>query len=374
LAWLAASTVGTAAWGALPDYPITPGQRSTAREVATTGIPVSELAPNAPDRYTVKSGDTLWDISGLFLRSPWRWPELWGMNLEQVANPHLIYPGQLLVLVKGDGRARLQFGDGGGANRTFKLSPQARSSGLGSGPIASIPLHLIQPFLTEAVVLDKDELSGAPRIVAARDNRVLLGRGDTAYVRGNLIDRRDWRVFRQPRPLTDPDSGELLGYEAAFVGTAEYQRRGDERVQSDGETAVVPATFLLTSAQQEALIGDRLMPTPPGDNTAYAPHAPTQPVNGRLISIYGQGLSAGKNQIVALNRGRRDHLERGHVLALLRAGSTLRDSTSEDRARLQLPDERMGYLFVFQVFERVSYALIVSSDNVVRAGDRFVQP
>lgn len=368
-------TSWTATQAAPGDYPITPQQRAEAQQVAKNGVPLAELAPDAPDRYTVKPGDTLWDISTLFLRSPWRWPELWGMNLQQVTNPHLIYPGQLLVLVRRDGRAYLQIGESLTGGGTVKLSPHARSSRLDSEPISAIPLHLIQPFLNDAVVLDTDELDAAPRIVAGQESRVLLGKGDVAYVRGKLLERRDWRVFRKPTPLRDPDTKELLGYEAAFVGMAAYTRRGDVRaVPGQSEGIEVPATFVLSSVRQEAGAGDRLAPTVPQEDKPYAPHAPNKPISGRVISLYGEGLSGGANHIVALNRGQQDGLEKGHVLSLLRAGSRVRDTTSSDRAELQLPDERQGQLFVFRVFKRVSYALILSSNLPIQAGDQFVQP
>ncbi|MFM2065256.1 MAG: hypothetical protein RLZZ584_165 [Pseudomonadota bacterium] len=380
-AWIAlalsAGLTATAAWAAGPNYPVTPGQRSTARQVAEAGIPLTELAPDAPDSYTVKSGDTLWDISKIFLRSPWRWPELWGMNIEQVSNPHLIYPGQMLVLLRGDGRARLEMGQAGGMqgpDGTLKLSPRARSSGLGLGPIAAVPMHLIQPFLNDAVVLDQNELDGAPRIVAGLDSRTVFSRGDTAYVRGSLPDKRDWRVFRNARPLNDPDTGEVLGYEAAYVGAAEYIRRGDRRTGADGGEEIVPATFTLTAMRQEAGVGDRLVTATPRDDMAYTPHPPAKPIFGRIANLYGEGLSAGQNQVVAINRGKVDGIERGHVLALLRDGERLVDRDDPQRAMLKLPDERHGYLFVFRVFNRVSYALILSAQTAVRVGDHFVQP
>ena len=361
---------------AFPDYPITGAQRGTAQKVAESGVPLSALAPNAPDSYTVKRGDTLWDISKLFLRSPWRWPELWGMNLQEIRNPHLIYPGQLLTLVKSGGRARLVFG--GGTGNTVKLSPRVRAGDVDTGPIASIALHLIEPFLNDAVVLDSDTLARAPRIVAGREGRVLLSRGDTAYVRGELPAMRDWRVFREARPLHDPVTNELLGYEAAFVGNAEYTRPGETRTDAKGATEIVPATFVLSSLRQEAGIGDRLAQAPVRDNRNYVPHAPTQPIEGRIVSIYGDGLSAGQNQIVALNRGARDGMERGHVLSVLRAGERLQDKSDKSDASakvtLQLPDEAHGYLFVFRVFDRVSYALILSAETAVRPGDRFTPP
>ncbi|MEX8492445.1 LysM peptidoglycan-binding domain-containing protein [Sphaerotilus sp.] len=357
---------------AFPDYPITGAQRGTAQKVAEAGVPLSELAPNAPDRYTVKRGDTLWDISKLFLRSPWRWPELWGMNLQDIRNPHLIYPGQLLTLVKSGGRARLVFGDGDGG--TVKLSPHVRAGDANLGPIVSISLHLIEPFLNDAVVLDSDALARAPRIVAGREGRELLSRGDTAYVRGDLPATRDWRIFREARPLLDPSSGEILGYEAAFVGNAEYVRPGETRTDAKGATEVVPATFMLSALRQEAGIGDRIAQAPVHDYRNYVPHAPSTPIEGQIISIYGDGLSAGQNQIVALNRGERDGVERGHVLSVLRAGERVQDRADPLKATLKLPDEAHGQLFVFRVFDRVSYALILSAETAVRPGDRFTPP
>nr|WP_284615726.1 LysM peptidoglycan-binding domain-containing protein [Rubrivivax pictus] len=375
----AAVLLGGAQAAQAVDLTVTPGQRATAQQVAQAGVPLSELSPTAPDSHTVQRGDTLWDISKLFLKSPWRWPELWGMNLEQIRNPHLIYPGQVLVLVKIDGRATLRVAqpvDGGSApTNTVKLSPRVRSELLDNGAIASIPLHLIVPFLNEAIVMDSDELGGAPRIVAAQEGRVMLSRGETAYVRGDLKGARDFRLFRESRPLKDPATDELLGFEAPFVGTAEFTRAAELRAVEGGKAAVeVPASFRITSVRQEAGIGDRLSPVPQRDFSAYAPHAPASPISGQIVSLYGDALTAGQNQIVALNRGARDGVERGHVLALWRNGPLTADRTDGGKTAIKLPDERIGLLFVFRVFNRVSYALIVSSIDPVGRGDRFTQP
>ena len=360
------------AWAAEPNFPITPEQRSTAQQVAQAGVPLSELAPNAPESHTVQRGDTLWDISKLFLTRPWRWPELWGMNIDQIRNPHLIYPGQVLVLVKSGDRATLrlaQSGAGAPAN-TVKLSPRIRSDLLDNGAIASIPLNLIGPFLNEAVVFDTNELEAAPRIVATQEGRVMVTRGETAYVRGDLGGARDFRLFREPKPLLDPGTQELLGYEGRFVGTAEFVRPGAEPAGA----AVVPATFTISSSKLEAGIGDRLLPVPPKDLSAYAPHAPAGEIGGSVVSIYGDAVQGAQNQIVTLNRGARDGLERGHVLALWRAGVPAIDRTSAERTPMRLPDERHGLLFVFRVFDRVSYALILTVKDPVHPGDRFSQP
>ena len=355
-------------------YPITEQQRNTAQKAAQAGVPLSELLANAPDTYTVKRGDTLWDISKLFLKSPWRWPELWGMNLQQIRNPHLIYPGQMLYLDKSNGRARLRMGQAVGGDGTVKLSPRIRSEALGDGAIASIPFNLIEPFLNEAIIFQGNELEAAPRIVAAQEGRVMMSRGETAYVRGELGSDRAFRIFREARALKDPGTGLILGYEAAYVGAAEYVRQGETRTGADGKPEIVPATFTITSTRQEANVGDRLSPVPAREFSNYAPHAPASALNGQIVSIYGDGLSAGQNQIVALNRGTADGMERGHVLALWSAGAKVLDRTDPARPNLTLPDERHGLLFVFRVFDRMSYALILSVKDPVKAGDRFTQP
>lgn len=357
-----------------PDLPITPGQRATAQQVAQTGVALEDLSPNAPDQHVVQPGDTLWGISGLFLKTPWRWPELWGMNLQQIRNPHLIFPGQVLVLEKRDGRATLRVGQAGGSEptNTVRLGPRVRSELLGNGAIAAIPLNQIGPFLTEAVVFDTNELETAPRIVAAPEGRVMMSRGDTAYVRGELAGARDFRLFRELKPLTDPTTREVLGYEGRYVGTAEYVRTGSS-VQMPG--AVVPDTFRISNTRLEAVVGDRLSPVPQQDLAAFVPRPPANPVDGQIVSIYGDGLQAGQNQVVAINRGQREGMESGHVLALWRAGMAASDRTGPGRpVAMQLPDERHGHLFVFRVFDRVSYALVLDVQQPVRAGDRFTQP
>lgn len=368
--WIGATASPLSAWAV--NYPVTSDQRATARQVAQNGVPLSELSPNAPDSHTVAPGDTLWGISGLFLRTPWRWPELWGMNLDQIRNPHLIFPGQILYLDKSDGRARLRVGQPVGG--TVKLSPRVRVSDLDRLGIPSIPLHLIQPFLNEAIVFDTDALLQAPRIVATQEGRVLVSRGDLAYVRGELGNLRDYRVFRSPRPLSDPVTHEILGYEAAFLGAAEYLQPGEERVGDDGETTIVPATVTISEIRQEIGVGDRLTPATPREYANYSPHAPNGDIGGHVVSIYGEGFTAGQNQIVALNRGERDGLERGHVLAIWRAGAAGMDRTLGRPEAIRLPDERHGLLFVFSVFDRVSYALVLQSLHPISPGDRFSQP
>jgi hypothetical protein len=357
-----------------PNFPITPQQKATAQQVAQAGVPISELAPNAPDSHVVKRGDTLWDISKLFLKSPWRWPELWGMNLQQIRNPHLIFPGQVLYLDKRNGRATLRMGQPVGGGGDVKLSPRVREGGLYDA-IATVPMHLLESFFNEAIIIeDSNQLLKAPRVVATQEGRVMLARGETAYVRGDLGDRRDWRLFREPKPVRDPVTKEVLGYEAQYVGTMSLTREGAEGTGADGQPLVIPSTFTVNSIRQEAGVGDRLAPVPAREFDSLAPHAPTKDVAGAIASIYGGALAAGQSSIVALNRGVRDGMERGQVLALWRDGRVARDMTLPDKPEIKLPDERQGLLFVFRVFERTSYALIMSADDIIKVGDRFTQP
>ena len=357
------------------DRVVTPTQRATAQQVASAGVPLALLTDNAPASHTVQRGDTLWSIASLFLKTPWRWPELWGMNLQDIRNPHLIYPGQVLVLTKLGDRAQLTLAkaatEGQLPTNTVKLSPRVRSELLAEGAIASIPLQLIAPFLSEAVVLSSDALAAAPRIVATQEGRVMISRGETAYVRGELAGVRNFSLFRQAKPLRDPSTQEVLGYEAGYIGTAEFVRA--EGTSANGGLPV-PATFVMSTARQEAGVGDRLAPLPERDFSAYVPHPPSAQMRGQVISVYGEALTAGQNQIVAINQGQHDGMERGHVLALWRAGAAATDRTGAKPVPIQLPDERSGLLFVFRVFDRVSYALILSAVDPIRPGDRFGNP
>lgn len=355
------------------NYPITPKQRSTAQQVAEDGVALSELSPNAPDSYTVKTGDTLWDISKLFLTSPWRWPELWGMNLDQIRNPHLIYPGQVLFLDKSSGRGRLRVGEpvGGGDGR---LSPRVRTTDVNNG-IPAVNLAQIEPFLNEAVIFDTEELNKAPRIVSAQENRVLLTRGDLAYTRGDLKGQTTFRVFREPVPLKDPSTQEILGYEGVFLGTVELSRRGDSPGAGAAKKGdIVPDTVTVLSTRQEMKTGDRLAPMPTREFVNHVPRAPQGEMNGQIVEVYGEALLAGQNQIVSLNRGARNGLEPGHVLALWRDGKRIIDKTDPKSPTIKLPDERHGLLYVFRVFNRMSYALILSVNDPVASGDRFTAP
>lgn len=382
--------VAGAATAFAQNYPVTPQQRAVAQQTAQAGIPIGELAPNAPDEYTVKPGDTLWAISRLYLRSPWRWPELWGMNLGEISNPHRIYPGQVLFLEKSGGRARLSTRRGGAADGTVKLSPRTRYESMSGMALPTLNPSLIEPFLSEPIIVDEDTLLTAPHIVAGNDSRVLLARGDRAYALGDanspLIETagpiKTFRIFRNATPLFDPASGELLGYEAAYLGKAQLKRSQNIASQLvDGKEVanVVPATIDIVAAREEMRAGDRLLPEPQRQLLSYAPRAPEQIVNGRIVSVYGNAVQfAAQNQVVVINKGTRDGIEAGHVLAILKNGDTIVDRAATPnytgKEVLKLPNERIGLLMVFRPFEKASYALVLEINDTPRIGDLLVNP
>ena len=370
---------------------ITPAQKATADQVAQAGVPLSELAADAPDNYTIKPGDTLWDISGLFLKSPWRWPELWGMNLSDISNPHRIYPGQRLFLERKNGRATLRTTatapESGAPMETIRVSPRTRYEPLDSGALPVIRANLIEPFLAEPVIVDELGLQNAPRIVAAQDGRVLLTRGDRAYARGQtgspLLDapgkQQEFRIFRSATPLKDPGTGEILGYEAQYVGKAVLVRSESTQTVTDksGKQSpeIIPATIDIVAAKEEMRVGDRLLPEPARELLSYAPRAPNGPVDARIVSVYGSAVvNAAQNQVVVINKGSRDGMERGTVLAIQKFGERLVDKTDATRPAMKLPDERNGLLMVFRTFDRLSYALVLDITDGVKVGDRLINP
>jgi hypothetical protein len=339
------------------------------------------LKQDAPDRYVVVPGDTLWGISGRYTDSPWRWPELWGMNREQIQNPHLIYPGYVILLDRARGRLTIGApgasgpgpditpGTPGGtttapsgtasaptAPGAVRLSPRSRGEALAKEMIPSIPAGAIEPFLSRPLIIEPDGLDKAPTIVGTQTDRVIISEGNSAYVRGiGSAKEGTWYVYRRGVALVDPDTNETLAYEAIYLGTAQLRRPGE------------PATVVLTSAVQEIEPGDKLIAAGSVQPLNYAPHAPNVFLKGRVMSIYG-GLGgkvgeAGPMSIITINRGRADGLEVGHVLALYNLGGSVRDMSKRrgaGDAMIQLPDERAGLSFVFRVFERVSYALVMN--------------
>lgn len=388
LAAVASAITAPAVWA--QNLPVSSAQQATASEVAAKGVPLSELSPNAPDSYTVKRGDTLWAISSLFLKSPWRWPELWGMNLQEIKNPHRIYPGQILTLERKNGMATLRVGAASPEDagiETVRVSPRTRYESLGDSALPTLQSSVIEAFLAEPLIVDEAELLAAPRIVAAQESRVLLTRGDRAYARGPagkpLLDderlQKQMRVFRNATPLKDPGTGEVLGFEAQYVGKAALVRGEStaDVTEKDGTaaSAIVPATIDIVSAKEEMRVGDRMLPEPPRLLQTYTPRVPPGKPDGRIVSVYGSAIvNAAQNQVVVINRGVRDGMEPGHVLAILKDGARIIDKGDEKRPLMKLPDERNGLLMVFRTFERLSYALILEITDGVRVGDRLTAP
>jgi hypothetical protein len=440
-------------------------QEKKAEQAAQDGVPLSALAANAPDSYTIKRGDTLWAISGIFLKSAWRWPELWGMNKSQIKNPHWIYPGQVLFLDKTGGRARLRVGNMvGAAGGIVKLSPQVRSSKTDDGAILPIPNSVIEPFLNQAIIVDAKDFALAPRVVAGVEERALFSQGDRAYVRawrdGDLSMAAGtplgYRVYRNAQPLKDPETGEVLAYEAHFLAHAKLVRpaghaledgqvvgsdastnsdaspvkplynnnKANPGLNADGEpnvainpiteypyntkmgkqggadasdwrtdwrssykgtfdnkladeknASVMPGTIDITSAREEVNVGDRLAPDVDLNSMAiYLPHAAPSDLRARVISIYSGEENGAQNQIVALNKGLVDGVDRGAVFTLLNKGVLQRDRTDGSQPLMRLPNEINGQVMVFSVFDRISYGLVLQIKNPVRAGDMAIDP
>ena len=417
-------------------YPITEGQRNRATQVAEAGVPLSELAPNAPSSYKVKRGDTLWAISGIFLKSPWRWPELWGMNLDDIKNPHLIFPGQELFLDTSNGRARLTTRRPDGAPTEIRVSPRVRSESLSDSAIPAVSMQAIESFLAEPMIVDEATFSRAPRIVAAPENRVLLSVGDRAYARslygsstepdGEPLSTakgqpRQYRVFRNAVALKDPSTGEVLGYEAQYVGGAylvrdetrraiekapvqvaatapeadtkdeykpQFEKTSSNVVRTEMastpkdkdkaeavETEIVPATIDIVRAKEEMRVGDRLLPEPPREFSNYVPSAPASKIDGQIVSVYGSAVRyAAQNQVVTINRGLEHGVANGNVFALLRDTDLVTDRTDSSRPLVRLPGERNGLLMVFRTFDKLSYALVLQINDGAKVGDRIVNP
>jgi hypothetical protein len=354
-----------------------------------------EVRADAPERYTVVRGDTLWSIASRYLKDPWRWPQLWNMNRAQIRNPHRIYPGDVLVLERSGGQVVMRL-------ETTRVEPRVRIEPRSGDVVQTIAPSDIEPFLSRPLVIGPNDLDGAPQIVATEEDRVVLGTGNIAYARG--LDRTSdtrWQLFRRGDPLRDPGSGELLGYTAIYLGEAELRRRADL------------STIAITKAAQEIYRGDKLLAFPAEAPVfAYVPHAPDTAVEGRVVSTYGGLWETGPLSIVALSKGARDGLEVGHVLALHRdqrsaryaqrteplygragpsgndkripyypADLPARDSPLyasappvRDSDFAQLPVERYGLVMIFRTFDRASFGLVMQATRPVAIADIVTNP
>lgn len=327
------------------------------------------LAPNYPERYTVVRGDTLWDISGMFLRDPWHWPEIWYLN-PQIANPHLIYPGDVISLVWVDGRPQLRI-ERGTADRappsgTERLSPQVRVESLDQA-IKTIPYELIAPFLSKHTVLSKKEIKRAPYVVAIRDLHLIAGTGFDLYVRSDepLQAGANYALYHIGDKYRDPDTGKTLGQEAIYVGQGYVSREGD------------PATLRLSEAKREVLVGDRLFPVLAEAPLNFFPRAPEIDIDGKIVAVVDGVSLVSQYQIVVLNRGADDGLEAGHVLEIFQTGPQVRDRVRRAAffgRNVRLPDERAGVLMVFKTTDDLSYALVMSATSEIKVADAVRTP
>ena len=374
------------------------------------------LQDNAPDTYVVVKGDTLWDISGRFLKDPWRWPQIWNMNRAEIKNPHWIYPGDMVVLDRSGKEPRLSLVKKGGDMQTVKLSPGVRSSDISAHAIPAIPIRVIHPFLSQPRVVAEGELNNAPFILGTNAERVVLGAGDDAFATGGKAGVTRWNVLRPGKALKDPETGEVLGHEVEYLG--------DARTLVEG----APQKIRITQSAQEILPRDKLVAADDTTTFEFIPHAPDAAITGRIISAYGGFSDSGRYQTVVINRGSQDGMEPGHVLAVFREGqavtltrdekdrmnwvnaqstgtansdawlyndvrclkenskvtydqvadvrNTFRNTclgNNNDRA-IKLPDARSGLVMVYRVYDRVSYALIMESDGPVYLLDSVKNP
>lgn len=364
------------------------------------------LQNNHPDRHVVVKGDTLWGISSKFLKDPWQWPKVWRMNRNEIKNPHRIYPGDVVVLDNSGGSPRLSL-----LHETVNLRPSVRVEPLDKEAVQTISPSVITPFLSQPLMIENGQLDNAPRIIAGQDNRVVLSPGTRVYV-NNIKEGEGthWNIYRPGDALKDPETNEVLGTEAVYLGDVNIARYG------------APATGDIVKTKEEIFIKDRLVVSPETFQNSFVPHAPEKQINARIIRFYGGVAEGGANSVVSINRGKNAGLEEGHVLAISRHGRIINDpdyvkpqsstavepaqknlkelnfdtytdangkkvvnfrkapaankpiQTTLSAGQLRLPDERIGLMMIFRTFDKVSYGLIMNTSDAVYAEDSLSTP
>ena len=318
-----------------------------------------ELNDDVPETYIVKKGDTLWGISGMYLQEPWRWPELWDVN-PQIDNPHLIFPGDELYLVWVDGQPRLRMRRG----RDVKLTPNMRVSPLDLA-IPIIPLDQIGAFLLRHRILGPDELNDSAYVVAGSQSHLLSVPGDTIYGRGYFPDdERAYGIFRPGEAYVDPNTSEVLGYQAQDIGNAKLMSSNTDEITE----------LEVTRITEEVRNKDRLLPLEERIiDATFHPRAPDEElVDAYMIAVDGGVSQIGPMDIVVLNKGKRDGLEIGHILAIYQTGELVFDAVAQNNVRL--PDTRAGLAMVFEAFEKASYALVLKSNRPLKIMDKVKNP
>jgi len=319
-----------------------------------------ELAANHPDRYTVVKGDTLWDISERFLKSPWLWPEIWHAN-RQIANPHLIYPGDVIGLIYVDGQPRLTTLKAGPDNGVVKLSPKARSIPM-STAIPTIPLDAISSFLSDNRIVTPAQMDAAPYVLIGREQHLIAGAGDDVFARGDTKGVERMAVYRSSETYIDPESHEFLGLEAKSIAVGSVSDIDDEVI-----------TLSILRSGEELRQGDRLLPTEDRViNSTFTPSQPETDIRGKMISVNSGVGNIGQYNVVVINRGEREGLKEGNVLAIYKQGGLVRDPYTKEK--IELPSERAGLLMVFRVFEKLSYGLILKASRPLAVMDEVRAP
>jgi len=317
-----------------------------------------EFRSNPPEHYTVKKGDTLWDIASRFLKNPWYWPEIWHAN-PQIQNPHLIYPGDELALVYINGKPMITKVKGG--RPLVKLSPKVRSTPIQT-PVPTIPLADISGFLSDTQVVSQDYMNGAPYVLEGQGGHIASGAGDVIYARGKANDQQIMGVYRKGKAYHDPITHEFLGLEAKSIGRGEV-------TAVNGDVL----TFDLTRTNQEVVPGDRLMPTLNRAITpTFKPSAPDTQIHGYMIDVLNGVSQIGQFDVVAINKGKRDGLKPGNVLAVYKKGEVAEDPHTHESVKL--PSVRAGLLMVFRTFDKVSYGLILKSTRALSLMDEVRNP
>jgi hypothetical protein len=363
---LAVAGTGLALWAAVP----TP---ATAQQASGHSMSVP-LAPNAPDSYVVKKGDTLWDIAGVFLKYPWYWPEIWYVN-PQIQNPHWIYPGDVLRLIYVDGKPRITVGTAG----EVRLSPQVRVDPLAQA-IRTVPYDILMNFVRHPSLLTDKQVDKGPYVVGFRSGHIVGGSTNEVYVKGleNAPAGAEYAIVHPDRQLRDPDNGDLLGYLGIYAATV----RVITTTEPKGEERLTHVAVL--NSGREIAQGDKVLPVSAKFGDDFVLSAPKNlKLNGQVVAVVDGLAVAGKYQVLAINRGKRDGLEPGNVVAIYERGLDVADfySRGQDWTRftanydtVKLPDERSGTLLLFTVNDRMSYGLIVESTQPVRIGDFIKHP
>jgi len=353
------------------------------------------LKNDHPDQYVVVKGDTLWDISAKFLSDPWLWPTVWKLNRDEIKNPHLIYPGDVIVLDTSGGIPALRLlresvlseHGNSSSNKEVMINPNVLVEPLNKEAIPTISLSAITPFLNQPLIVENNELNGLPRIIAGQDDRVILSPSSRIYIHG-IPDGENlyWHIYRKGNAMIDPDTKTNLGYEAIYLGDAKIIKYGD------------PATAEIIRAKEEVFATDRLTPISNTIDSNFIPHAPELAIQGKIMTVYGGVSEAGAGSIVSINRGHENGIEIGHVLAIQNAGRLVQDTeinksdsfslketikntfSSEKKSSksainmVKLPDERAGLLMIFRVFDHVSYGLVMQTEQAIHALDTVINP